>query len=205
MPPASNEELDAIFLKTYGKSKRDEALRRERLSAGKKRPARPPETTLPRLIKKDDNKTGEYLIIDGYNVLFAWPELKALAEVNLDAARESLLEILQNYGVYKDIKLMVVFDGYRVLGNPGTVMKYDGMEVIFTKEAQTADRYIEEKVYEMAKKHNIKVVTSDKSVQMAALGDGALRFSARDFYSEVTETSEEIRKKLKDTKERSLR
>ena len=128
-----------------------------------------------------------------------------MAEVNLDAARESLLEILQNYGVYKDIKLMVVFDGYRVLGNPGTVMKYDGMEVIFTKEAQTADRYIEEKVYEMAKKHNIKVVTSDKSVQMAALGDGALRFSARDFYSEVTETSEEIRKKLKDTKERSLR
>ena len=98
--------------------------------------------------------------------------------------------------------MIVVFDGYKVSGNAGTSIKYDGMEVIFTREAETADRYIEEKVYSMAKKYDIKVVTSDKSVQMAALGDGAMRWSARDFYTEVTETSEEIREKLKEAEKR---
>lgn len=198
----SNEELEAIFLKTYGQSKRDEALRRERISAGNRRPARPPESKLPVLIKKGGTIEEKYLIVDGYNVLFAWTELKGLAEVNLDASRESFLEILQNYGIYKNTKLIVVFDGYKVPGNPGDLIKYDGMEVIFTKEAETADRYIEEKVYDMAKKYDIKVVTSDKRVQMAALGDGAMRWSARDFYLEVTKTSEEIRKKLKEADRR---
>ena len=199
---ASDEELEAIFLKTYGKSKREEAFRRERASTVSRKPARPPETKLTGLISKGKTGEVEYLIVDGYNVLFAWPELKSLAEVNLDAARESLLEILQNYGVYKNKEMIVVFDGYKVSGNAGTSIKYDGMEVIFTREAETADRYIEEKVYSMAKKYDIKVVTSDKSVQMAALGDGAMRWSARDFYTEVTETSEEIREKLKEAEKR---
>ena len=81
--------------------------------------------------------------------------------------------------------------------NTGTVVKYEGVEAVYTKEAQTADRYIEEKVYKMSKTFDIRVVTSDKSVQMAALGDGALRMSAREFYQEVTSTSQEIREKLK--------
>lgn len=194
---ADAEELKAIFLKTYGKSKRDEALRRERLSRGKIRPARPEETALPKLIKKDEVKRTDYYIVDGYNVIFAWDELKELASVNLDSARESLIEILQNYGSYRNVRITAVFDGYRVSKNTGTVVKYEGVEAVYTREAQTADRYIEEKVYKMGKTSDIRVVTSDKSVQMAALGDGALRMSAREFYQEVTDASQEIREKLK--------
>lgn len=194
---AGAEELEEIFLRTYGKSKRDEALRRERLSAGNKRPARPPETELPKVIKKGQVKAGTHVIIDGYNVIFAWGELKELASTNLDAAREALLEVLQNYGSYKGLKITAVFDGYRVRGNTGTVVKYGEVEAVYTKEAETADRYIEEKVYGMSRTMDVRVVTSDKAVQMAALGDGALRMSAREFYNEVIETSEEIREKLK--------
>ena len=124
-------------------------------------------------------------------------ELKELASVNLDSARESLIEVLQNYGSYRNVRITAVFDGYRVSKNTGTVVKYEGVEAVYTKEAQTADRYIEEKVYKMSKTSDIRVVTSDKSVQMAALGDGALRMSAREFYQEVTDASQEIREKLK--------
>ena len=130
-------------------------------------------------------------------MIFAWDELKELASTNLDAAREALLEVLQNYGSYKGLRITAVFDGYRVRGNTGTVAKYGEVEAVYTKEAETADRYIEEKVYGMSRTMDVRVVTSDKAVQMAALGDGALRMSAREFYNEVVETSEEIREKLK--------
>lgn len=194
---ADPKELEDIFIRTYGKSKRDEAVRRERLSKMSRRTTKPVETVLPPLIKKERAKHEQCFIIDGYNVIFAWDELKNLADTNLDAAREALLEILQNYGVYKGIKIMVIFDGYKVSGNAGTKFKYEGVDAIFTKEAETADRFIEKTAYELGRTKDITVVTSDRSVQMAALGDGASRFSSREFYQEVINTTEEIREKLR--------
>lgn len=190
---ASEKELEEIFLRTYGKSKRDEALRRERLSGDSRRQQVPDLTALHR---REDSSGESYLIIDGYNVIFAWEELKELAQVNLDSAREALLDILANYQGYRNTGILVVFDGYRVKGNPGTQMKQANLDVVYTKEAETADRFIEKTIFELGRKYKITVVTSDRPVQMAALGDGAARMSVRDFYREVTETSAEIRRKL---------
>ena len=190
---ASEKELEEIFLRTYGKSKRDEALRREHMSKGTRRPQLP---DLGSLSYKADNAAASYLIVDGYNVIFAWDELKDLAAVNLDGAREALLEALSNYSAYKKTGVLVVFDGYKVQGNPGTQMRYAGLDVVYTKEAETAARFIEKTIYELGRKYKITVVTSDRPVQMAALGDGAARMSAREFRAEVLSTSEEIRQKL---------
>ncbi len=190
---ASEKELEEIFFRTYGKSKRDEALRREHMSKGTRRPQMP---DLGSLSYKADNAAASYLIVDGYNVIFAWDELKELAAVNLDGAREALLEALSNYSAYRKIGILVVFDGYKVQGNPGTQMRYAGLDVVYTKEAETADRFIEKTIFELGRKYKITVVTSDRPVQMAALGDGAARMSAREFRAEVLSTSEEIRQKL---------
>lgn len=192
---ASNKELEEIFKRTYGESKRDEALRRAQLSKrshGGKRP----ETPLPQLIKSDSKVHPEYIIVDGYNVIFAWDEMRDLATKNIDSAREAFIEILENYQSYKKVGMVVVFDGYKVAGNIGSKLKYGNLEVVYTKEAETADRFIEKTAFEMGRKFDIKVVTSDRPVQMAALGDGAMRMSAREFFAEVMNTSEEIRLKL---------
>ncbi len=198
MTEVSQKELDEIFLKTYGKSKRDEDLRRRRISVGKEKPAKPETMSgiFPQL--KDGGNTSEaYFVVDGYNVIFAWEELSALASENIDSAREALIEILENYRAYKKIGMTVVFDGYKVKGSKGSLQEYGELKVIYTKEAQTADRFIEETVYRMAKSFNVTVVTSDMPVQMAALGDGAARMSSREFYREVTAASEEIRRILR--------
>ena len=192
---ASNKELEEIFKRTYGESKRDEALRRAQASKrshGGKRP----ETPLPQLIKSDSKVNPEYIIVDGYNVIFAWDEMRDLATKNIDSAREAFIEILENYQSYKKVGMVVVFDGYKVAGNIGSKLKYGNLEVVYTKEAETADRFIEKTAFEMGRKFDIKVVTSDRPVQMAALGDGAMRMSAREFFAEVINTSEEIRSKL---------
>ena len=101
--------------------------------------------------------------------------------------------MLENYSAYKKVGMAVVFDGYRVSGSPGATQSYGQLKVIYTKEAQTADRFIEEAVYRMSREYSVTVVTSDRPVQMAALGDGAARLSARDFHAEVAGASEEIR------------
>lgn len=183
-------ELDRIFLRTYGKSKRDEALRRKHLSQK--------EAWNKIDFKNEDKPKLQLYIIDGYNLLFSWEELNQLAKESIDAARELLLDILENYQAYQGIRVLVVFDGYRVKGNPGDNFMRGQLKVAFTKEAETADRFIEKTVYEWSEDYNITVITSDMAVQMAALGDGALRKSAREFRLEVTETLEEIRKKLRE-------
>lgn len=195
---ASQKELDEIFLRTYGKSKRDEDLRRRHLSTNKVKPAKPQSMSgsFPQLKDHGRKSTAPYFIVDGYNVIFAWTELSSLASANIDSAREALIEILQNYSAYKKIGMTVVFDGYKVSGNPGTTHSYGELTVVYTKEAQTADRFIEETVYRMGREFNVTVVTSDRPVQMAVMGDGAARMSARDFYTEVSGTSEEIRRLL---------
>lgn len=194
---AGEKELQAIFGRTYGKSKRDEALRREAMSKGTRhRRIDGPENFPQPNWKHEMGKGQPFLIIDGYNVIFAWEELKELAAVNLDSAREAFLDILGNYQGYKKMGMVVVFDGYKVAGNPGTKVDYGDIKVVYTKEAETADRFIEKTIYEMGRKYDVAVVTSDRPVQMAALGDGARRMSAREFYTEVTGVSQEIRAKL---------
>ena len=196
---AGAAELEEIFIRTYGHSKRDEALRRENMSR-KSRGGKPVETPLPQLIKDKKSKGQPYIIVDGYNVIFAWDGLKELAAVNIDSAREALLEIMENYRAYKKVAMEVVFDGYKLAGNPGTKLDYGELKVTYTKEAETADSHIEKAAFELGRKYDITVVTSDKSVQMAALGDGAVRMSSREFYVEVEATIGEIRERLQKQK-----
>ena len=134
----------------------------------------------------------EYLLVDGYNIIFAWPELKALADTNLDAARLRLQDILCNYQGFKKCNVILVFDGYRVKGNPGEVIQYHNIHVIFTKEAETADQYIEKVTQEIGRTHHVRVATSDRLEQVIILGKGAVRLSARDLQKEIRETDEEI-------------
>lgn len=136
--------------------------------------------------------TCEYLLVDGYNIIFAWPELKELAAVNLDGARTKLQDTLCNYQGYKKCQVILVFDGYKVKGNPGEVIKYNNIHVIFTKEAETADQYIEKVTQQIGRRYQVAVATSDKLEQVIILGRGALRLSARDLFKEISETNDEI-------------
>lgn len=136
--------------------------------------------------------TCEYLLVDGYNIIFAWPELKALADVNLDGARAKLQDILCNYQGYKRCQVILVFDGYKVKGNPGEVTQYHNIHVIFTKEAETADQYIEKVTQQIGRRYQVAVATSDKLEQVIILGKGAMRLSARDLFKEISETNDEI-------------
>ena len=218
---AGNDELEAIFLRTYGKSKRDEALRREHMSrrtqGGSPKNRRKTESTpasastsasasaartSPKSAKTAAQKP--LYVIDGYNVIFAWEELAELAKLNIDSAREALIDTLENYMGYRNVDIVLVFDGYKLAGNPGTKTSYEKiskdaalLQVVYTREAQTADRFIEKTVYEFGKKRQITVVTSDRPVQMAALGDGAARMSAREFFAEVSGVDSDIRARLR--------
>lgn len=212
---AGNDELEAIFLRTYGKSKRDEALRREHMSrrtqGGSAARALKTEhasssasgARISRKSAKTPTQKPLY-VIDGYNVIFAWEELAELAKLNIDSAREALIDTLKNYMGYRNVDIVLVFDGYKLAGNPGTKTSYEKMsgdaallQVVYTREAQTADRFIEKTVYEIGRKRQITVVTSDRPVQMAALGDGATRMSAREFFAEVASADSDIREHLR--------
>lgn len=141
-----------------------------------------------------------YLLVDGYNIIFSWHELAALAETNIDAARKRLQDILCNYQGYKKCYLILVFDGYRVKGNPGEAYEYNNIHVIYTKEAETADQYIEKVSHETGRIHNVTVATSDHLEQLIIMGNGASRISAEDFYSEVEMVNSQIRQELESRK-----
>lgn len=137
----------------------------------------------------------EYLLVDGYNIIFAWPELNEFAEHgNLDAARMKLMELLSDYQGYYQNRVILVFDGYKVKNNPGTVEKYHNIYVVYTKEAETADQYIEKTNGSLAKSNQVRVATSDHLEQVIILGQGATRVSARDLQKEMEEMRREIRK-----------
>ena len=180
-----DKELQAIFERTYGPVKQRTpqsggAPRRTIMEPTEKRPIRP-QPTGP-----------EYLLVDGYNIIFAWDELKAVARDNLDAARKQLCDLLSNYQGFKKCVVIVVFDAYKVKGGLGSVEKYHNIHVVYTKEAETADAYIERATYEIGKKHRVKVATSDGPEQLIILGHGALRLSARSFREELDETLRQI-------------
>lgn len=139
-------------------------------------------------------KSGEdYVIVDGYNVIFAWDTLRELSEHNIDSARGKLMDILSNYQGYMNCKLIVVFDGYKVKDNKGERFPYDDIEVVYTKEGETADAHIEKLTHEIARKHKVTVVTSDGLEQIVTMGQGAIRMSSRDFKAEVERVNEHLR------------
>ena len=138
-------------------------------------------------------KEKEYLLVDGYNIIFAWEELKELAAENIGAARGKLMDILSNYQGYKTCILILVFDAYKVEGNPGEIFKYHNIHVVFTKEAETADQYIEKTVHEIGRKYRVTVASSDALEQVIILGQGAGRMSAGDLKKEIESANIAVR------------
>ena len=179
-----DKELQAIFERTYGKVER-----------GAFRPQpKPARTSLDdRKYSIQAQKQGpEYLLADGYNLIFAWEELKAVARDNLDAARQMLMEVLSNYQGFKQNIVILVFDAYRVPRSVQDVTKYHNIYVVYTKEAETADTYIERATYEIGRHHRVRVATSDGAEQLIILGHGALRLSASAFKAEVEQAAGQI-------------
>ena len=186
---ALDKELEEIFVKTFGPIKRRLNTDNDRLGHEKK-----PKPEKPYVPKWDNKKpVKNYLLVDGYNLLFSWEELNELSKINLDAARTKLMDILCNYQGYKKIEVILVFDAYKVKGNTGEVMEYQNIHVVYTKEAQTADAYIEKTTHELSKKHNVTVVTSDALEQLIIMGQGAVRVSSREFRLEIEAMEKEIR------------
>ena len=184
-----DKELMRIFEMTYGpiKRKNGEAMHTPR-SAGSERIKPPKAEPLP--------EGPEYLLVDGYNIIFAWEELAELAKSDLDAARHRLIQILCNYQGYRRCELILVFDAYKVKGNPGSIERQHGIHVVYTKEAETADMYIEKVTHTLAKEHRVRVATSDGLEQIIILGHGAVRVPARQFREEVEQVERAIREIL---------
>ncbi|MBR1476602.1 MAG: NYN domain-containing protein [Lachnospiraceae bacterium] len=137
----------------------------------------------------------DILLVDGYNIIFAWQELKELSEINMDSARDALIDKMCDYQGMTGVELILVYDAYKVKGNIGSENKYKNIYVVYTKEAQTADQYIERTVHELKGKARIRVATSDRLEQMIIWGDGAFRVSAREFEEEFKRTKEEYRER----------
>lgn len=138
----------------------------------------------------------EFLLVDGYNIIHAWNELKQIVEESsLEQARIKLLDIMANYQGYKKIVVIVVFDAHKVKGNTRKIFRYNNIDVVYTKEAETADHYIEKVAHELGKDFKIKVATSDGLEQTIILGKGATRLSARELELEVKQMNKQIRKK----------
>lgn len=144
------------------------------------------------------NKDKSYFLVDGYNIIFAWQELKELAEVNIDSARGKLLDILCNYQATKGCDLIAVFDAYRVKGHDTEILDYHNIHVVYTKEAETADRYIEKFAHEHGRKYDVTVATSDGLEQIIILGQGCHLMSAREFEKEVAYASKQIQEEYLD-------
>ena len=137
-----------------------------------------------------------YLLVDGYNVIFAWEDLGRLAAENLDSARQQLMDRLCNYQGFCGCKVILVFDAYKVKGNPGSVEPYHNIVVVYTKEAQTADAYIEKATHDLSKKYQVRVVSSDQLEQLIILGHGAQRTAVREFLQEMEQVEAAIREML---------
>lgn len=185
---ALEKELQAIFERTYGPVKAHAfcpvpkaAERKEKPWKGLKKPA------------------GEdYLLVDGYNIIHAWEDLRKIAAGDLDGARQRLIDRLRNYQGWKRNRVIVVFDAYKVKGNHGTVERFGDLTVVYTKEAETADMYIEKATYQLGKEHRVRVATSDGLEQLIILGHGAVRVPAAELEFEVKQVEEEIRRKIGD-------
>ena len=184
------KELEEIFIRTYGKIERKSSKDTRKVMGG----------TLEKHHGKKE-KLKEYLLVDGYNVIFAWEDLKDLAKVNIEAARNKLMDILCNYQGFKKCTVILVFDAYKVEGYALEIQKYHNIHVVYTKEAETADQYIEKVVHEIGRKYHVTVVTSDGVEQVVTLGQGGKLISAREFHEEVETTRHLIREEYEKRRE----
>jgi len=187
---ATDEELLKIFENTYGKVKQTRVYDAMHT---KKEPVTVKETKVK--IKTYDK---EYLLIDGYNIIFAWEDLSKTARDSLENARKALIDRLETYRIFKKYEIIVVFDAYKVKGNPGEKEIINGINIVYTREAQTADAYIEKTAAQLSKNYRVTVATSDALEQMIIFGGGALRMSARTLLSDVEIVEETVRKMLEE-------
>ena len=185
---ALDKELVRIFEQTYGSASKSKQSAVKRHFKAENIPQK------SKAYKKPPKLDGtEYVLVDGYNVIFSWENLKKLSEGSIDTARNALINILCNFQGYRKCELILVFDAYRVPGNR-EIEKINGITIVYTKEAETADMYIEKASYKLAKNNKVRVVTSDGMEQLIILGNGALRVPSSAFYDEVKQAEEEIRK-----------
>lgn len=188
------KELEEIFARTYGEVKRrlpsEQEYRRVHVTASEPvyRPAKP---------KKAEK---EYLLVDGYNIIFAWEELKELSKINIDSARDRLKDILCNYQGYRKCTLILVFDAYRVKGHREEITKYHNIHVVYTKEAETADMFIEKTVHAIGRKYQVTVATSDGLEQVIIMGQGGKRLSAAGLKEEVDMAAAQMKEHLEAAK-----
>lgn len=184
---ADDKELEAIFVRTYGEIKRRKP-QPERLIRASADPVVYPKA------KRREEKQEHYLLVDGYNIIFAWEELHELSEHSMDAARSKLMDILSNYQGYTQMKVILVFDAYKVEGFPGEVIHWHNLDVVFTKEAETADQYIEKTAHEIGRKYKVTVATSDGLEQVIIRSQGCLLMSVRELQDEIERVNTEIRR-----------
>lgn len=172
---ADDKELEEIFIRTYGE-------RKQRPAGGKTFVAAERPNTYGKSVTED---MPEYLLVDGYNIIFAWDELRELAEVTIEGARYKLMDMMCNYQGYKKCTLILVFDAYKVSGNTGEAIDYHNIHVVYTKEAETADQYIEKLAHKMGRKYQVTVATSDGQEQLIIRGQGCRLLSASDLMEEI--------------------
>ena len=184
---ASEEELKAIFERTYGPVKKERGSFEKRV-----RRSSSDSVSAYRPVKKEMPQE-QYLLVDGYNIIFSWEDLNELSRVNMEGARSKLADLLCNYQGYRKCHVILVFDAYKVEGNHGEVVKYHNIHIVYTKEAETADQYIEKTVHAIGRKYGVTVATSDGLEQVIILGQGARRLSARGLREEIEAASTEIR------------
>ena len=198
---ASDKELMKLFDRTYGPVQDRREIGQKVIRAGAKSSDKSAQALREQFAaEKADPKRREiaYLFVDGYNVMNSWPELKELARTDYGAARDQLIDILRNYQGFTGEKVTLVFDAYRVEGGTGSLTQIPHIEVVYTKENETADSYIEKVTLGLAKKHKVRVVTSDDLVQKIAFGHGALRCSSREFREEVKQIEAAIRRVIEE-------
>ncbi len=222
VPVYDEKELEDIFVRTYGSNSRENAAYnkagfnrynksvseadwyvKKAAEHGKSKPAgvqapavgsKTADTGIarPGAYRKQKGEK-EYLLVDGYNVIFAWDDLKALAAVNIDSARDKLIDVMSNYQGYVGCELILVFDAYKVKQNPGSITKHGNIHVVYTKEAETADMYIEKTTHELGRKYKVTVASSDGLEQLIIMGQGALRMSSRGLREEVERVNQILR------------
>lgn len=178
-----DKQLMSIFERTYGKVER-------KLFDTKEIKHEAPAPTAEVI---DIPKRPEYLLVDGYNVIFAWDELKEIARGSIDMARNALINLLDNHAGLRDIRVIVVFDAYKIKRNPGSEERVGNVDIVYTKEAQTADSYIEKLTYELSKLNVVRVATGDGPEQLIILGNGAYRMTTKELRDEINLSSQEIR------------
>ena len=185
------DEIEEIMNRTYGTKERKKQGWARTIRAGENAGAQGSGRAGQ---DKSVRTQEEYLLVDGYNIIFAWDSLKELAKDNLDSARGKLMDILSDFQGYRRMNLILVFDAYKVKGNTGSTERYHNIDVVYTKEAETADQYIEKVTHKIGRKHRVRVATSDGLEQLIIMGAGAVRVSARELQEEVMAAGEELRK-----------